>query len=96
MDEMRARRFEDRLKYKIKSVIHPLVLPKYVDVLDCAIIVEQDEMEKRKSFDNKRWQNLKTRGRVDRRNKNQNQTGETKKETRGGKDRHSRHVIRII
>ncbi|GFS41489.1 hypothetical protein Acr_00g0074640 [Actinidia rufa] len=49
-DEMRARRFEDGLRYEIKRVIRPLVLPTYADVLDRAIIVEQDEMEKRKYF----------------------------------------------
>ncbi|GFZ07013.1 hypothetical protein Acr_18g0011830 [Actinidia rufa] len=39
-DEMRARRFEDGLRYEIKRVIRPLVLPTYADVLDRAIIVE--------------------------------------------------------
>ncbi|GFS30298.1 hypothetical protein Acr_00g0011230 [Actinidia rufa] len=43
-DEMRARRFEDGLRYEIKRVIRPLVLPTYADVLDRAIIVEQDEI----------------------------------------------------
>ncbi|GFZ17079.1 hypothetical protein Acr_26g0003490 [Actinidia rufa] len=38
-DEMRARRFEDGLRYEIKRVIRPLVLPTYADVLDRAIIV---------------------------------------------------------
>ncbi|XP_057502685.1 uncharacterized protein LOC130786392 [Actinidia eriantha] len=47
-DEMRARRFEDGLRYEIKRVIRPLVLPTYADVLDRAIIVEQDEIEKKK------------------------------------------------
>ncbi|GFS30371.1 hypothetical protein Acr_00g0011520 [Actinidia rufa] len=40
-DEMRARRFEDGLRYEIKRVIRPLVLPIYADVLDRAIIVER-------------------------------------------------------
>ena len=48
--KMRTRRFENELNYEIKRVIHPLVLPTYADVLDCAIIVEHDEMEKRKYF----------------------------------------------
>ena len=61
-DKMRARRFEDELKYKIKRVICLLVLPTYADVLDCAIIVEQYEMEKRKYFDNKRRQNFNNKG----------------------------------
>ena len=56
MDEMRTRRFEDGLKYEIKRVICLLVLPAYADILDRAIIVEQDEMEKRMYFDNKRQQ----------------------------------------
>ena len=55
-NKMKARRFEDKLKYKIKRVIRPLVLPTYANVLDRAIIMEQDEMEKRKCIDNKRWQ----------------------------------------
>ncbi|GFZ21098.1 hypothetical protein Acr_29g0002600 [Actinidia rufa] len=46
IDEMRARRFEDGLRYEIKRVIRPLVLPTYADVLDRAIIVEQDKIEK--------------------------------------------------
>ncbi|GFY97792.1 hypothetical protein Acr_12g0003330 [Actinidia rufa] len=53
-DEMRARRFEDGLRYEIKKVIRPLLLLTYADVLDCGIIVEQDEMEKRKYFDSKK------------------------------------------
>ncbi|GFY95312.1 hypothetical protein Acr_10g0006970 [Actinidia rufa] len=61
-DEMRARRFEDGLRYEIKRVIRPLVLPTYADVLDRAIIVEQDEMEKKKYFDNKKRQNFNNQG----------------------------------
>ncbi|XP_057502725.1 uncharacterized protein LOC130786446 [Actinidia eriantha] len=61
-DEMRARRFEDGLRYEIKRVIRPLVLPTYADVLDRAIIVEQDEIEKRKYFDSKKRQNFNNEG----------------------------------
>ncbi|GFY96908.1 hypothetical protein Acr_11g0012140 [Actinidia rufa] len=61
-DEMRARRFENGLRYEIKRVIRPLVLPTYADVLDRAIIVEQDEMEKRKYFDSKKRQNFNNEG----------------------------------
>ncbi|XP_057465698.1 uncharacterized protein LOC130755313 [Actinidia eriantha] len=61
-DEMRAQRFEDGLRYEIKRVIRPLVLPTYVDVLDRAILVEQDEMEKRKYFDNKKRQSFNNEG----------------------------------
>ncbi|GFZ19448.1 hypothetical protein Acr_28g0001530 [Actinidia rufa] len=61
-DEMRARRFEDGLRYEIKRVIRPLVLPTYADVLDRAIIVEQDEIEKKKYFDNKKRQNFNNEG----------------------------------
>ncbi|GFY82625.1 hypothetical protein Acr_02g0008650 [Actinidia rufa] len=61
-DEMRVRRFEDGLRYEIKRVIRPLVLPTYADVLDRAIIVEQDEMEKRKYFDSKKRQNFNNEG----------------------------------
>ncbi|GFY97794.1 hypothetical protein Acr_12g0003350 [Actinidia rufa] len=61
-DGMRARRFEDGLRYEIKRVIRPLVLPTYADVLDRAIIVEQDEIEKRKYFDSKKRQNFNNEG----------------------------------
>ncbi|GFS43783.1 hypothetical protein Acr_00g0086900 [Actinidia rufa] len=61
-DEMSARRFEDGLRYEIKRVIRPLVLPTYADVLDHAIIVEQDEIEKRKYFDSKKRQNFNNKG----------------------------------
>ncbi|GFZ04260.1 hypothetical protein Acr_16g0008840 [Actinidia rufa] len=44
-DEMRARRFEDGLRHEIRRAIRPLVLSTYADVLDKAIIVEQDEIE---------------------------------------------------
>ncbi|GFY97147.1 hypothetical protein Acr_11g0014530 [Actinidia rufa] len=57
-DEMRARRFEDGLRHEIKRVIRPLVLPTYTEVLDRAIIVEQDEVERKKYFDSKRRQNF--------------------------------------
>ncbi|GFS42030.1 hypothetical protein Acr_00g0077810 [Actinidia rufa] len=57
-DEMRARRFKEGLRHEIRKAIRPLVLPTYADVLDKAIIVEQDETERKKYFDNKRRQNL--------------------------------------
>ncbi|GFZ15971.1 hypothetical protein Acr_25g0003800 [Actinidia rufa] len=57
-DEMRARRFKDGLRHEIKRVIRPLVLPTYAEVLDRAIIVEQDEIERKKYFDSKRRQNF--------------------------------------
>ncbi|GFY85279.1 hypothetical protein Acr_04g0000170 [Actinidia rufa] len=46
-DEIRARRFEEGLRYKIKRVVRPMVLPTYTEVLDRAIIVEQDEDERK-------------------------------------------------
>ncbi|XP_057481977.1 uncharacterized protein LOC130768887 [Actinidia eriantha] len=49
-DEMRVRRFEDGLRHEIRRAIWPLVLPTYADVLDRAIIVEQDEIERKKYF----------------------------------------------
>ncbi|GFZ20004.1 hypothetical protein Acr_28g0007090 [Actinidia rufa] len=61
-DEMRARRFEDGLRHEIKRVIRPLVLPTYAEVLDRAIIVEQDEIERKKYFDSKRRQNFGAEG----------------------------------
>ncbi|XP_057492462.1 uncharacterized protein LOC130778074 [Actinidia eriantha] len=56
-DEMRARRFEDGLRHEIRRAIRPLVLPTYADVLDRAIIVEQDEIERKKYFNSKKRQN---------------------------------------
>ncbi|GFY85500.1 hypothetical protein Acr_04g0002380 [Actinidia rufa] len=47
-DEMRAQLFEEGLRYEIKRVVRPMVLPTYAEILDRAIIVEQDE-EDRKS-----------------------------------------------
>ncbi|GFY89249.1 hypothetical protein Acr_06g0011890 [Actinidia rufa] len=61
-DKMRARRFEDGLRHEIKRVIRPLVLPTYAEVLDRAIIVEQDEIERKKYFDSKRRQNFGSKG----------------------------------
>ncbi|GFZ18350.1 hypothetical protein Acr_27g0000890 [Actinidia rufa] len=61
-DEMRARRFEDGLRHEIKRVIRPLVLPTYAEVLDRTIIVEQDEIERKKYFDSKRRQNFGAEG----------------------------------
>ncbi|GFY81125.1 hypothetical protein Acr_01g0009340 [Actinidia rufa] len=61
-DEMRARRFENGLRHEIKRVIRPLVLPTYAEVLDRAIIVEQDEIERKKYFDSKRRQNFGREG----------------------------------
>ncbi|GFY89058.1 hypothetical protein Acr_06g0009980 [Actinidia rufa] len=84
-DEMRARRLEDGLRYEIKRVIRPLVLPTYADVLDRAIIVEQDEMEKRKYFDSKKRQSFNNEGpsgqkrqkpESNRRNQGKNQRGQ--------------------
>ncbi|GFY97647.1 hypothetical protein Acr_12g0001880 [Actinidia rufa] len=61
-DEMRARRFEDGLRHEIKRVIRPLVLPTYAQVLDRAIIVEQDETERKNYFDSKRKKNFNNEG----------------------------------
>ena len=62
IDEMRARRFEERLRYEIKKVVSPMVLPTYAEVLDWAIIVEQDEEERKKYQDPKRRQNFQNKG----------------------------------
>ncbi|GFZ11673.1 hypothetical protein Acr_23g0000580 [Actinidia rufa] len=62
-DEMRAQRFEEGLRHEIRrAIIRPLVLPTYADVLDRAIINEQDEIERKKYFNNKRRQNLVFKG----------------------------------
>ncbi|GFZ02097.1 hypothetical protein Acr_15g0007060 [Actinidia rufa] len=59
MDEMRAHRFEDGLRHEIRRAIRPLVFSTYADVLDRAIIVEQDVIERKKYFDSKRRQNFR-------------------------------------
>ena len=46
------------MRHEIRRAIRPLVLPTYVDVLDKAIIVEQDETKRKKYFDSKRRQNF--------------------------------------
>ncbi|XP_057469656.1 uncharacterized protein LOC130758731 [Actinidia eriantha] len=61
-DEMRARRFEEGLRHEIRRAIRPLVLPTYAEVLDRAIIVKQDEIERKKYFDSKRRQNFGSEG----------------------------------
>ncbi|XP_057468155.1 uncharacterized protein LOC130757418 [Actinidia eriantha] len=61
-DEMRARRFEDGPRHEIKRAIRPLVLPTYAQVLDRAIIVEQDETERKIYFDSKRKKNFNNEG----------------------------------
>ncbi|GFY85994.1 hypothetical protein Acr_04g0007320 [Actinidia rufa] len=90
-DEMRARRFEDELRYEIKRVIRPLVLPTYADVLDRTIIVEQDEMEKKKYFDNKKRQNFGNQGSSGQKR----QKPESNWRNQRGKYRRVRHVGRI-
>ena len=62
MDEMRAWQFKDGLQYKINRVVTPLVLPTYTEVLDRAIIVEQDEEERKRYQNKKQCQNLKNEG----------------------------------
>ncbi|GFY92472.1 hypothetical protein Acr_08g0008680 [Actinidia rufa] len=44
------------------NLAEPLVLPTYAEVLDRAIIVEQDEIERKKYFDSKRRQNFGAEG----------------------------------
>ena len=39
-DEMRAHRFEDGLRHEIRTIIWPLGLQTYANVLDRAIIME--------------------------------------------------------
>ena len=61
-NEIRAWRFEEGLRYEIKRVTRPLVLPTYAEVLDRAIIVEQDKTENKIYFDIKRKQNFNNEG----------------------------------
>ena len=62
IDEIRAMRSEDGLRYETKRVIRLSVLPTYAEILDRTIIVEHDKMEKRKYFDNKRSKNFNNEG----------------------------------
>ena len=62
IDEMRAHRFKDGQRHEIKRAIRPLVLPTFVEVLDRAIIVEQDETKRKIYFDSKRKQNFNNEG----------------------------------
>ena len=59
---MRARHFEEGLRYEIKRVVRPMVLPMYADVLGRAIIVEQDEEERKRYQDHKQCQNIQNEG----------------------------------
>ena len=61
IDEIRARRFEVGLRYEIRRATRPLILSTYTDVLDRAIILEQDETENKKYFDSER-QNFGSKG----------------------------------
>ena len=53
-EDMKARKFEEGLKFKIRKVIRPLQMPTYADVLDRAIIVEQDVNESKLYHENKK------------------------------------------
>ena len=44
-DEMKERKFEEGLKYEIRKIVRPFQLPTYAEVLDRAILVEQDVEE---------------------------------------------------
>ena len=52
--EIKARRFEDGLKPEVRKVIRPLMLSTYVDVLNRAILIEQDMEDTRRYQERKR------------------------------------------
>ncbi|KAL6986992.1 hypothetical protein U1Q18_052573 [Sarracenia purpurea var. burkii] len=47
-ENMKARKFEDGLRPEIRRVIRPMRLPTYAEVIDRALLVEQDQEESRK------------------------------------------------
>ena len=53
-DEMKARKFEEGLKHEIRKIVRPFQLPTYAEVLDRAILVEQDVEESRRFNERKR------------------------------------------
>ncbi|KAI8563814.1 hypothetical protein RHMOL_Rhmol03G0138300 [Rhododendron molle] len=47
-ENKKARKFEDGLKYEIRKVVRPMRLPTYADVVDRALLVEQEIQESKK------------------------------------------------
>ncbi|KAG5566166.1 hypothetical protein RHGRI_001938 [Rhododendron griersonianum] len=59
-ENKKARKFEDGLKYKIRKVVRPIRLPTYADVVDRALLVEQEIEESRRFNENRKRQNSGT------------------------------------
>ncbi|GFY95505.1 hypothetical protein Acr_10g0008900 [Actinidia rufa] len=57
-ENQKARKFEDRLKAEIKRVVRPLRLQTYAEVLDRALVVEQDLNESKRFWENRRRKNV--------------------------------------
>ncbi|KAF7134627.1 hypothetical protein RHSIM_Rhsim08G0114800 [Rhododendron simsii] len=56
-ENKKARKFEDGLKYEIGKVVRPMRLPTYADVVDRALLVEQEIEESRRFTENRKRQN---------------------------------------
>ncbi|KAH7838847.1 hypothetical protein Vadar_031889 [Vaccinium darrowii] len=55
-ENMKARKFEDGLKPEIRKVVRPMRLPTYAEVVDRALIVEQENEESKRIFENRKRQ----------------------------------------
>ncbi|KAF7142831.1 hypothetical protein RHSIM_Rhsim05G0110500 [Rhododendron simsii] len=56
-ENKKARKFEDGLKYEIRKVVRPMRLPTYADVVDRALLVEQEIEESKRFTKNRKRQN---------------------------------------
>ncbi|KAH7839539.1 hypothetical protein Vadar_005460 [Vaccinium darrowii] len=55
-ENMKARKFEDGLKPEIRKVVRPMRLPTYAEVVDRALIIEQENEESRRLFESRKRQ----------------------------------------
>ncbi|KAF7143569.1 hypothetical protein RHSIM_Rhsim05G0059200 [Rhododendron simsii] len=55
-ENQKARKFEDGLKPEIRKVVRPMRLPTYADVVDHALLVEQENEESKRFFENRKRQ----------------------------------------
>ncbi|KAH7865676.1 hypothetical protein Vadar_009698 [Vaccinium darrowii] len=53
---MKAQKFEDGLKLEIQKVVRPMRLSTYAEVVDRALIVEQENEESKRFFENRKRQ----------------------------------------
>ncbi|KAG5561843.1 hypothetical protein RHGRI_004773 [Rhododendron griersonianum] len=55
-ENRKARKFEDGLKPEIQKVVRPMRLPTYAEVVDRALLVEQENEESKRFFENRKCQ----------------------------------------